>query len=898
MAVTGTIGQEDVVLNDAATESTLKQLVAAVGILSTKSGTNLEYNKEVLHKFYDDLDDATGATRKFKEKLEESTDAVQENKTALGQLNRAYDEHQEAQRASREKFRGLSAISRTLIGAFDGLLDFVSKTTSDLMQMGNSASGAVNVLNNIPGVGSRITKAMGPAAESADKLFDSFINASQGGATFGGSITQLVNSASAAGLTVDEFTGLLNETGPQLALLGEGATEGAKRLGRLGQQMRVTGVSEQLTRLGISTAEQNKLIAKQAELRARTGRREQLTDAQLIAQTVDYAKNLSALSKLTGENREALQAQRDAMMADAKFRQMLTEVDPATAARLEAMMMSVPEGMRAGAMELFSTGVAQSQAAADFLGLSAGAAQAFIRAGESARATGTFSQDQVVATMSTVEAETKKFVNSGLGETIARFVPEFNDFMTANFNLAQRAISFEEAYSQAIADIEGKGLLPEDLAAEDIKNLKENITEVSNNVQLFAASALEIKNLNESVKNMKITFDNIIGPVFDDLNTAAGRAAEDLTSLAASASSVISPLSGLATGLGIFALAVGGLGGAFLTFKGLLSSVNRMRGPRKSTSAPDSKTTPKNTTPDIEQQKQTARAEEARRKGRGLSDAEMRDVDAKVDANAKRAGQTIGKEAGEAAGKGVFRSLVKKIPVISLIAGTAFTAERAFAGDFTGAALEMLSGLAATVPGLGTSASVGIDATLAARDMGAFDKNTEVSASDAALAQLKKTAGLGKTFEEQGAEAAIKLVEENYGGRKRAELLSLIKQASSSATGQATTPKTGGIPANPSAGADGTETKPNDPKTTTPSTTDLPQTESSTEDDNAQAQTPQTAQPAIEDTTAQNTGNNDLQSLNTNITELIGLMRSNNQQNNRIISGLAGLSNDLYSEIG
>jgi len=168
----------------------------------------------------------------------------------------------------------------------------------------------------------------------------------------------------------------------------------------------------------------------------------------------------------------------------------------------------------------------------------------------------------------------------------------------------------------------------------------------------------------------------------------------------------------------------------------------------------------------------------------------------------------------------------------------------------------------------------------------------------AELAQLKKTAGLGKTFEEQGAEAAIKLVEENYGGRKRAELLSLIKQASSSATGQATTPKTGGIPANPSAGADGTATKPNDPKTTTPSTTDLPQTESSTEDENAQAQTTQTAQPNIVETAAQNTGNNDLQSLNTNITELIGLMRSNNQQNNRIISGLAGLSNDLYSEIG
>jgi hypothetical protein len=44
------------------------------------------------------------------------------------------------------------------------------------------------------------------------------------------------------------------------------------------------------------------------------------------------------------------------------------------------------------------------------------------------------------------------------------------------------------------------------------------------------------------------------------------------------------------------------------------------------------------------------------------------------------------------------------------------------AGDKTGAALEAASGLAGTLPGLGTAASVGLDATLAARDAGMFGK--------------------------------------------------------------------------------------------------------------------------------------------------------------------------------
>ena len=43
-------------------------------------------------------------------------------------------------------------------------------------------------------------------------------------------------------------------------------------------------------------------------------------------------------------------------------------------------------------------------------------------------------------------------------------------------------------------------------------------------------------------------------------------------------------------------------------------------------------------------------------------------------------------------------------------------------GDFAGAGMEVASGLAGTIPGVGTAASVGIDAALAAKDAGVFDK--------------------------------------------------------------------------------------------------------------------------------------------------------------------------------
>ena len=67
--------------------------------------------------------------------------------------------------------------------------------------------------------------------------------------------------------------------------------------------------------------------------------------------------------------------------------------------------------------------------------------------------------------------------------------------------------------------------------------------------------------------------------------------------------------------------------------------------------------------------------------------------------------------------KGLLKGFVKKIPLIGALAGAGFAIHRAIKGDFTGAAMELGSGLASTVPGLGTAASVGIDAALIARDV-------------------------------------------------------------------------------------------------------------------------------------------------------------------------------------
>lgn len=72
-------------------------------------------------------------------------------------------------------------------------------------------------------------------------------------------------------------------------------------------------------------------------------------------------------------------------------------------------------------------------------------------------------------------------------------------------------------------------------------------------------------------------------------------------------------------------------------------------------------------------------------------------------------------------GKGMGKMLLKKIPIIGLLAGLGFGIDRLMDGDWKGALAEVGSGAASMIPGVGTAASVAIDAGLAARDMSSED---------------------------------------------------------------------------------------------------------------------------------------------------------------------------------
>ena len=104
----------------------------------------------------------------------------------------------------------------------------------------------------------------------------------------------------------------------------------------------------------------------------------------------------------------------------------------------------------------------------------------------------------------------------------------------------------------------------------------------------------------------------------------------------------------------------------------------------------------------------------------------------------KTGAKTLGKTVGKSLGKGAGKSVLKKIPFVGLGLGAAFAIDRLRKGDFSGALMELGSGAASMIPGVGTAVSLGVDAALIAKDV-VDAKNQEATESGEVTA--RKTGG-------------------------------------------------------------------------------------------------------------------------------------------------------------
>jgi hypothetical protein len=523
--VTGQIGDQEVQLDNAATEATLKQLLAAMlamaaagkaGGLSAKAAKELEATLKKLTKKSQELE-----SQEDKELKDSKKRAAEKKKAEEEQIKKAQE---------------VGAALNTLFSTVEKVATGMTDLMQTLANVGNSVSSAAESLNKIPVVGGVLSGVLGAVAGAAEKTYKSFQSVSSVGANFGGSISEMIDAASSAGLTFDDFNGVIQQNADALRYLGGSTSEGAARLARLSKELRNNTtqygqVNDDLARLGYSTADITGGMAKYAAMQQKAGRQQAMTDAELIAGTQRYLKDLDAVAKLTGQSKEALQSEMEARQRDAGFRLLQSKLDQTGRDNMELFLNSMEKANQEAFKDMVRTGNFHGEAARKLLETSPDMARVLMDQAQQVRASGTLTRKEAERTDAAMREAAKATIEQSRFQQQAGYMTaEYNDQLLATQNTAARASTLAETSAKqdeelAKARQKKEKDLQDSLDPASMKKYQEQISNVSNQFTKLLGSSTLLDDMMYLFKGLSNVIQNTVVPVFkfvSEYSTAFG----------------------------------------------------------------------------------------------------------------------------------------------------------------------------------------------------------------------------------------------------------------------------------------------------------------------------------------------------------------------------------------
>ena len=291
--VTGVIGQEDVTLENAATEATLLKLLKAMGSKGdggSKGGGGEESKKQLAA-----LAKQSGKTTKELGELEEAANDVGNVYIrAAGQITNA--------------FKGLTG---ELLTGGDRISDFTSHV-----------AGA---LESIPIVGGLIGGIGQLLVSTIDNQIDTFRDLSKVGIDFGENLYEASYMAAKTSLNMEQYSGVISSNAEMLAKLGSSAGSGAKAFTGLLQG--VSKNSKLFLQLGMTMEEISEYTADYVTQQQRLGRGERLSSKQTLASAQAYIKEVDKLAKATGKQRDEISGAMNEVANDKRLKGVLAGLD-------------------------------------------------------------------------------------------------------------------------------------------------------------------------------------------------------------------------------------------------------------------------------------------------------------------------------------------------------------------------------------------------------------------------------------------------------------------------------------------------------------------------------------------------------------------------------------------
>lgn len=522
--VTGDLGGQPIQLNNAATEATLKQLLAAILALNAMQAKNTKKDQTTQKQLEAELrrlakasKDATAAREKL---TQADKDAAKRAKEAADQAKKQQEADEARLRADKKllenyqhMMKGLQAMEQA--GA--QFTNWMTQTVNQFANLNDSMTAAAASFGSIPVVGNLLSSTLGVVAGAAERTYKSFQQASSVGANFGGSINAMVTSATEAGLTFDQFSGVIARTSKDLAYLGGSTSAGASQLAKLGKEMKTSGVAGQLAMLGYSTEEINEGMATYLGRMKRSGTQMSSNTQDQVNLTGQYLTNLDAVSKLTGQNKKDLEAEREARMKDAQFRAVVSKMDAKSRENMEAMLDSIPAEHRKGMMEIIATGTATSDAGRKALAFLPQSAQSMMKLNSQIRQGQAVTAAQTTQISKAYQAEATALSKSGVGENMALYGDEASkSFMVASYDVAARTKDITQTQAEAAEAAKKAGQKTNDaMSPEKLQEFQRQIAEVNN--RFTQALANNMPKLMENFEKLAGIVETKLLPVFSFL---------------------------------------------------------------------------------------------------------------------------------------------------------------------------------------------------------------------------------------------------------------------------------------------------------------------------------------------------------------------------------------------
>ena len=349
--ISGSSGVQDVTLNNAATEATLKALLsqartdsAVLKAMATKAGVDAKV-----------LKDLEKTSKNASDNLEEVADTAERATVVV------------------DKFQKELNLART---AFNGLDASLTK----LMAGASNTSEYLGAFSQMPGIVGMVASAFQRLASFQENNMKGYQQISNAGVTFSGSLTDMRLAAAKSYLTMDQFAKLMSTNGDAFSRMGGTANEGALAFSKVSNDLLKSGAGDNLRALGYTSEQVNQGLANYISMTGGRNKQEMQNSAALTQAASDYMTQLDGLAEITGKSREQQEQEMKEASANQAYQAYLLTLDEEGKKKANAALAEANAKGGKGAMQALQSQLLglppMTKAAQQFTALAPGAAAA------------------------------------------------------------------------------------------------------------------------------------------------------------------------------------------------------------------------------------------------------------------------------------------------------------------------------------------------------------------------------------------------------------------------------------------------------------------------------------------------------------------------------------------